>query len=120
RDGRPMLLIQRDPAYARLCLDAIVATVSEFLATEALAPQQVATVFAPQFSPEFTAELRRMLPLSHAHFVDAPPGRRDLFTSSLSFAFRQVIDHGPGQSGCIGLVITVGSGVQVGCALYYF
>ncbi|MEO5825138.1 MAG: 3-oxoacyl-[acyl-carrier-protein] synthase III C-terminal domain-containing protein, partial [Gemmatimonadales bacterium] len=42
RDGRPMLLIQRDPAYARLCLDAIVATVSEFLATEALAPQQVA------------------------------------------------------------------------------
>ena len=58
--------------------------------------------------------------LSKDLFVDVTKDRKDLFTSSIAYGMQQMKDDGQGKPGDIALIIGVGSGVQVGCALYHF
>ena len=44
----------------------------------------------------------------------------DLFTSSLPYALEHVREQHLVEPGDIGLIINAGSGIQVGCAIYYF
>jgi hypothetical protein len=43
----------------------------------------------------------------------------DLFTSSLPYALEHVREQHLVEPGDIGLIINAGSGIQVGCAIYY-
>ncbi|HEV8454772.1 MAG TPA: 3-oxoacyl-[acyl-carrier-protein] synthase III C-terminal domain-containing protein [Gemmatimonadales bacterium] len=120
RDERPCLRFARDPDLKRYYLAAITSTVTELLASEGLAISGIARILPPQISADFLTRLGQALNVPPDRLVDAMPGDRDLFSSSLPYAFRWTLDRGLAQPGDVGLIITVGSGVQVGCALYYF
>jgi len=47
-------------------------------------------------------------------------GRKDLFTSSIPYALHYLMSTENDMTGEIALIISVGSGLQVGCALYQF
>jgi 3-oxoacyl-[acyl-carrier-protein] synthase III len=120
RDGTTYLVATRDPALERRYLAAIVPAAKAFLADEGLELGQIARVLPPQISPQFITDLVAALELPRDRFVDVTCGRRDLFTSSVPFAFRGLAERGLAVPGEIGLVLSVGSGIQVGCALYHF
>ena len=120
RDATTYLAVTRDPELDRLYVEAIVSAVTEFLATEGIEIGRIAHVLPPQISPAFITRLSSALGLPRERFADVTCGRRDLFTSSLPFAFRSIVEQGLVATGEIGLIITVGSGIQVGCALHYF
>jgi 3-oxoacyl-[acyl-carrier-protein] synthase III len=120
RDATVCLVVTRDPDLERQYVAAIAATVTGFLAGEGIELGRIARVLPPQISPEFISSLSAALGVPREQFVDVTGGRRDLFTSSVPFAFRSLGELGLMTSGDIGLVVTVGSGIQVGCALYYF
>jgi hypothetical protein len=46
--------------------------------------------------------------------------RGDLFTSSLPHTLQYIREHDRAGNGDVGLIINVGTGIQVGCAIYYF
>jgi 3-oxoacyl-[acyl-carrier-protein] synthase III len=120
RDGRAYLRFARDHDLERLYVRAIVSAVEDLLRIEGVEISRIARIFPPQISSEFISELSRGMNLPRDAFVDAVQGGRDLFTSSLPFALRQARDHGLVRPGDVGLIVTAGSGIQVGCALYYF
>ncbi|HEX5159839.1 MAG TPA: 3-oxoacyl-[acyl-carrier-protein] synthase III C-terminal domain-containing protein [Ktedonobacterales bacterium] len=101
-------------------LTCIAQTVREFLAAEEIVLDQVNVVFPPQISSSFISRLATILGLDRSRFVDACLDNGDAFTSSLPLALEQAREHGSMNAGDIGLMIAVGSGVQVGCALYRF
>ncbi len=100
-------------------LRCIRKAVSELLALEQLELSQVNIVLPPQISAPFIDRLSEELELGRERFVDVTQGA-DLFTSSLPYALQYVRERGLAKPGDIGLMICVGSGIQVGCAVYYF
>ena len=52
--------------------------------------------------------------------INAVGAGRDLFTSSVPCAWQFAHDNDLVTAGDVGLIICVGSGIQVGCAIYYF
>ena len=76
-------------------------------------------ILPPQISSDFIDRLSKTMKLSRDRFVDVC-ANQDLFTSSLPYALQYVREQGRVQPGDIGLLISVGAGIQVGCATYYF
>lgn len=101
-------------------LTCIVQTVHEFLHAEGITLSQVNVVFPPQISSSFISRLSTALGLDRSRFIDACLDQGDAFTSSLPVAIEHARKHGSVNAGDIGLIIAVGSGIQVGCALYRF
>jgi 3-oxoacyl-[acyl-carrier-protein] synthase III len=52
--------------------------------------------------------------------VDIVDDGKDYFTSSLAYAFQYARRQDVVKPGDIGLIINVGTGIQIGCAIYYF
>jgi len=73
-----------------------------------------------QISAEFITKLSAGLHLPKERFVDAVGPGADLFSSSLPYALEHAYDEGIVKPGDTGLIIAVGSGIQVGCAIYHF
>lgn len=117
---KPVLRISKDAALQSLYAACITPVVQELLEKECLAPEQIAMVFPPQISSAFIAQLAETLPFPKEKFVDVVQGSDDLFSSSLPYAFEYVKKNNLAKPGDVGLVIAVGAGIQVGCALYYF
>lgn len=120
RNATTYLVVRRDPELERLYADATVIAVTEFLADEGIELGQIAHVLPPQISSRFIARLSGALGVPRDRFVDVTCDRRDLFTSSMPFALRAITEQGRAVADELGLIITVGSGIQVGCALYHF
>ncbi len=120
REGKPYLRFTRAADLERRYLAAIVETAGELLRRERIEPARISRVFPPQISSTFIAALSRAMDLPRDRFVDAVGDGRDLFTSSLPYALRHARDHGLVRPGDLGLIVTAGSGIQVGCALYHF
>ena len=81
---------------------------------------QINVIFPPQISSQFIANLSDEMNLSRDKFVDIAHAGNDLYTSSLAYALEHVHEQNLVRRGDIGLIIGVGSGIQVGCATYYF
>ena len=81
---------------------------------------QIKAIFPPQISRDFIGCLSRQLDVIHDKFVDIVADGKDLFTSSMACAFGAARESARVKTGDIGLVISVGTGIQVGCATYYF
>jgi 3-oxoacyl-[acyl-carrier-protein] synthase III len=120
RGGKAYLRFTRAADLERRYLAAIVETAGELLRRERIEPARIARVFPPQISSAFISALSRAMDLPRDRFVDAVGDGRDLFTSSLPFALRHACDHHLIRPGDLGLIVTAGSGIQVGCALYHF
>lgn len=119
RHGRTWLQIDWDPKLTAHYLDCIPAAVEELLQTEGLAPTDIAAVFPPFLPVADRAELAGRLNLSSSLFVDLPVDA-DPFSSALPYGLQVATGQGLVRSGDIGLIITVGSGLQVGCTTYRF
>ena len=98
----------------------LLKTVEELLHKENLKLSQIKAIFPPQISSKFINELSEKMDVLKEKFIDLTEDGKDLFTSSLSYPFQFARDHKMVGTGDIGLIINVGSGIQVGCALYYF
>jgi len=118
--GKSFLSFTKKPNVESLYLDCVSKTVHELLDREGLDLSSIKIVFPPQISSEFVKRLARRLNILCEQCVDLAQDSRDLFTSSLAYSIQHARERRLVQSGDIGLVINVGTGIQVGCALYYF
>ena len=119
RGGRSWLHIDRDPNLAAIYLSCVPPAAKELLALEGLDPCDIAVVFPPYLSPAGLDELAAQIGLPRSRFVDLGADG-DPFTSSLPYGVEQARQHGLAQPGDIALIMTVGSGVTVGCTTYRF
>ena len=119
-EGKPVMLVGRDPGLHGHYLDCIADAVRELLAREEVGPADLKVVLPPQLAPGFVARLARTLGIDPAICIDLATDDRDYLTSSFVHAMRHAVERGMARPGELGLVIGVGAGIQVGCALYRF
>ena len=118
-DGRTWLEINRDPDLTAHYLDIITDAVGELLKLEAIAPSDIAAVFPPHLSQADREELATRLGIASSLFV-APATDTDPFSSSVPHGLQHAWQYGLVSSGDVGLIVSVGSGLQVGCTTYRF
>ena len=111
---------EQAPELETYYLQCIRDAVHELLSIEHLDISQINIIFPPQISSQFIANLSDEMNLSRDKFVDIAHAGNDLYTSSLAYALEHVHEQNLVRRGDIGLIIGVGSGIQVGCATYYF
>jgi amino acid adenylation domain-containing protein len=119
RDGHSWLQIDRDPNLSAHYLDCIPPAVDELLKLEELDASEIAAVFPPYLCSADRTELAARLRIPSSRFVDVATDA-DLFSSSLPYGLQYAWRHKLVRPGDIGLIVGVGSGVQVGCATYRF
>lgn len=120
-NGTNFLSFKRDPQMTDYYLDCIPKVVRELLRREKLNLDDIGVIFPPQITADFIERLSDDLDVPAAKFVDlSSENSKDLFTSSLTYALKHAQENELVQPGDIGLIISVGSGIQVGCATYYF
>ena len=118
--GLAFLSFIRNPEIETYYLQCIKDAVCEVMLRENLKASQIKAIFPPQISSEFITRMSESLGIVREKFVDVVDGGKDLFTSSLPHTLRRAQETNQVQNGDIGLIINVGSGIQVGCAIYYF
>ncbi len=119
-NGKPHLNLKVDPEINGLYLKFIPEAVEELLHREGLDVSQIDVLMPPQFSTEFNMNLAKMLGIATEKMVDLPHDRGDLFTSSPLYGIEAAVKSNLAKKGHVGLIINVGSGIQIGCATYYF
>ncbi|HEU0190995.1 MAG TPA: amino acid adenylation domain-containing protein [Mycobacterium sp.] len=121
RDGKTRLAIERDPNLAGVYLSCLPAAAKELLALEGLEPADIAVVLPPYLPPSALDELAAQIGVPRTRFVDLAAGLdTDPFTSAVPFGLEHVRRHGLTQPGDVALILTAGSGVEVGCTTYRF
>ena len=118
--GRRSLDVRRDPRLDELHVTGVVSAVRDLLAAEALDISQVKAVLPPQVSSAFIGRLADALGVSRDRCIDVTVGGLDLFSSSLPYALRETERRSLLGAGDAALLIGVGAGLQVGCAVYHF
>src|SRR4029077_17727046 len=97
----------------------IPAAVDELLASEPLDRSSITVVLAPFLSTADRNLLADCLGIPAERIADVP-SNGDLFTSNIPCWFDYLQNEHLVQAGEVGLIITAGSGIQIGCATYYF
>ncbi|WP_165693773.1 3-oxoacyl-[acyl-carrier-protein] synthase III C-terminal domain-containing protein [Mycobacteroides abscessus] len=118
-DGKSWLEINRVSNVEDYYLACIPPTVEKLFSRNQLKPTDIAVVFPPFLSDEARAKLAGSLGIPIEDFVDAGVGG-DTFTSTLALQMKQAQKAGRVKPGMLGLLISVGSGLQVGCTTYRF
>jgi 3-oxoacyl-[acyl-carrier-protein] synthase III len=119
-NGNPFLHIEKDVHLEIEYISCIVPAVLELLQKEGLELEDINKFFPPQISSTFISELGNALKVPLEKFVNVVGEEADLFSSSTLFAMENAITNEIVGNGDIGLIINVGSGIQVGCAIYHF
>ncbi len=120
KDTKPFLEVQLDEQIEDYYIACMVETVAELMMKARIDMDKIAKVFPQQISSTFIQKLSKALNLPAEKVVDVTAGRKDLFTSSIPYAMQEAISNQEVKKGDIGLIISVGSGIQTGCAIYYF
>jgi 3-oxoacyl-[acyl-carrier-protein] synthase III len=119
-DNKPYLHVVKDPQLEALYITCIFPTVQELLQMEGLDLNRIDKIFPPQISSGFITRLSETFHLPRERFVDVVGEGPDFFSSSLPYALEHVYENGLVKPGDTGLMIAVGSGIQIGCAIYHF
>ena len=119
-NGKTFMSFRRKAPLDDDYLTCVQETFHDLLEREGLSPNDLAAVLPPQVSSNFVAALRQRLPVSRHVVVDAALGDQDLFTSSLAYSLQELYKTHPPDPGDIGIILSVGTGIQAGAALYYF
>ena len=119
KEGKPCLDFNKSPDLEAYYIKGILEVVSEMLSIEGLTLSQIKMVFPPQISSSFITNLSCRMNVARDKFIDIA-NDTDLFTSSLPYTLQYACEHNLVEVGDIGLIISVSSGIQVGCAIYYF
>ena len=114
------LKIERDADLDKLYIKCILPAILELLQLERLDLNKINIVFPPQISPGFISGLSKALGIPLDKFMNVVGEGPDLFSSSLPYAFEYAQKKQLTRPGDTGLMISVGSGLQVGCAIYHF
>lgn len=118
--GKPCMIIWEDEdietAYFQCAIDAI----EKFMVNERLTFDKISKIFPPQISGNFITQLSQHFNLPKEKFIDLTSDKQDLFTASIPHTIHHAIKNDLVQEGDVGLLISVGSGIQVGCVLYHF
>ena len=118
--GDPCVHLQQHASIEDHYLKIIPEAVADLLSREGLELSDVNVVLPPQFSGGFLDKLADKLAVSRAKFADLTMEGKDFLTSALPYSMQEIKTRGMAKRGEIGLVINVGSGLQVGAAVYYF
>jgi 3-oxoacyl-[acyl-carrier-protein] synthase III len=119
-NGTSRVQIERRSDLEESCVAHTPAVVKEVLAMENLDPSQIKIVLPPRLSPGARLRLSEAVDVPARKFVELSPPDSDLFSSSLVFGLQHVRQEGMVRTGDIGLVISAGTGLQIGAAIYYF
>jgi 3-oxoacyl-[acyl-carrier-protein] synthase III len=120
KEAIPFLQIEKDSLLEEKYLDSIQPLVEEILKQGGIALQEIDWVFPPQISSGFIMSLSGRLGFNYEKFIDVAGEGPDLFSSSIPYGMDYALEKGLIKSGDTGLIIAVGSGIQVGCAIYHF
>ena len=118
--GAVVLRLDRHPWIEELYLETVTDAIRRFLHDAGLTLADVSVVIPPQVSPWLSQALAEQLDLPPWKLIDVAVDGEDLFSSSIPFALDAAQQRGVVQAGDLGLIVAVGSGIQVGCALYQF
>jgi 3-oxoacyl-[acyl-carrier-protein] synthase III len=118
-NGKTFLNFRKNPFLNDYYLDCINLTVTQYLNTEGFSKSQIRAVFPPQISKEFVERLKNTLGFNSDTMV-AIAKNNDYYTSSTLYSMQEALDRKLVKKGDIGLIINVGTGIQVACALYRF
>ncbi|HYU74714.1 MAG TPA: 3-oxoacyl-[acyl-carrier-protein] synthase III C-terminal domain-containing protein, partial [Ktedonobacteraceae bacterium] len=118
--GKTYVHFKNDPSIEHYYLKCINETIGELLALEKLAISSIKVIFPPQISSAFISRLSSEMNVCREKFVDIAHDGKDYFTSSLPYALQHAREQQLVKAGDIGLIINVGTGIQIGCAIYYF
>lgn len=119
-DCKPFLHVEKDANLEAIYIACIFPAVQELLQIEGLDLSHIDKIFPPQISSGFITKLSESFNLPREQFVDVVGQGSDLFTSSFTYALEHAFEKELVKPGDTGLVIAVGSGIQVGCAIYHF
>ena len=114
------LHINTSPKLQEHYLAAIQTAVVELLARESIELDKLDLIIPPQISSEFLNQLSDRLGVARSKLVEVENIGADLLTSSIPYGLALVHEQSLAQSGDRALLITVGSGIQAGCAIYQF
>lgn len=120
KNGKAYLDFNKDPNIYDYYITCITKSVNTFLSNQDLDISQIRVILPPQISSSFILKLSDKMNVPKDKFVDIAGDGKDLFTSSLPYALQYIREHHLADKGDIGLIINIGSGIQVGCAVYYF
>jgi 3-oxoacyl-[acyl-carrier-protein] synthase III len=118
--GTPRMHIKKDGGLEALYLKCIPRTVDELLKCEGLRMEDIKVILPPQISSGFVSSLAGALHTESSRFVDLAVDGYSLASSSLVHSLLEARSSRAVEAGDIGLMISVGSGLQVGAATYYF
>jgi 3-oxoacyl-(acyl-carrier-protein) synthase III len=118
-NGKTFLSFRKKPSLYDYYIDCIDQTVSQYLNNEGIYKSQIKAVFPPQISKEFVERLQSFIGFSSDTMVGVAKNK-DYYTSSTLYSMQTAVDRKQVKKGDIGLIINVGTGIQVACALYHF
>ena len=107
-------------SWSRTTCQCIEVAVQELMSLEGIGYHRFQSRPAAADFPDFIARVGEILNIPADRLVDVTGGQGDYFTSSLPYAFDTLRKQKLVEGGDVGLIIAVGSGVQAGCAAYYF
>jgi 3-oxoacyl-[acyl-carrier-protein] synthase III len=116
----PKMDVHESPELRARYVDLLVEAIDELRDLERLAWDDVDCVLPPLMGAELIQLLGDRLPVLRDKLMVDADCRRDLFTSSLPFAWQVAQRRGAATPGSIGLLLAVGAGLQAGCASYRF
>jgi 3-oxoacyl-[acyl-carrier-protein] synthase III len=127
QSGRPSLNVEIKAGLEEAYLDSIGTSVDRFLNKHDLTMDSIQFLLPPRVNYGFAGSLAGRLGVNAektqvvtGELGDDGDHELDYFTSSTPVAMAHIIDNRLAKPGDIGLLINVGAGLQVACALYRF
>jgi 3-oxoacyl-[acyl-carrier-protein] synthase III len=118
--GKPLCQMHLDSRLEAFYLETVLPAAEEAVRSEGLSMSDLRLVLPSQFSPTFPGRLAVALGIAQQRVVQLPTDRGDYFTNSLAFTLQHAYERKLVQPGDVGLIINAASGLQAGCAAYYF
>lgn len=118
--GASRMYITRHPELEAIYLQSIPETVQEVLKNEGVSMADIKVILPPQISNSLLPRLADALHVDACRFVQADVDGSSLSSSSVACMFSKARKDRGLVAGDVGLMISVGSGLQVGAAVYYF
>jgi 3-oxoacyl-[acyl-carrier-protein] synthase III len=118
--GRCYLKVQRKKDLLAIYHDCVQRGARQFLSEQGLTTSDIRWLLPPQISAAFVSEVTSRLGFSEDNVIDVTSQDLDLATSATPLAIQAAQANARLTAGDLGLIVNVGSGVQVACALYQF
>jgi 3-oxoacyl-[acyl-carrier-protein] synthase III len=101
-------------------LEQLPGVVSELLRVEDIDHDEITAIFVPESGPGLRDRVAAILGAEPRRVVEPPTERVDRFTCSLPYLLHRARVDGLVAKGDAGLLVEMGSGLQLACAVYRF